>query len=99
MRSRSENSAQRGTARAAIWLRDDRALIQPCVVEQAREERADVVRRIEVAVDADGTTAGEYQVKKTFALGGVVGALTTTEDVEKGFAKAVAEIVKKKAAA
>lgn len=50
-------------------------------------------------VRADGTSVGEYQVKKTFALGGIVGALTSTEDVQGGFAKSVAEIVKKKTAA
>ncbi len=47
-------------------------------------------------VKSDGTSAGEYKVKKTFALGGVVGAVTRVEDVEEGFAKSVAEIVKEK---
>jgi hypothetical protein len=42
----------------------------------------------------DGTVVGKYQVKKTFALGGLVGAATSVEDVEEGFAKSVAEIVK-----
>jgi hypothetical protein len=47
-------------------------------------------------VKSDGTSAGEYQVKKTFALGGIAGAATRIEDVEEGFAKSVAEIVKEK---
>lgn len=45
---------------------------------------------------ADGTLAGKYNVKKTFALGGIVGAVTRIEDVEEGFAKSVAEVVKTK---
>jgi hypothetical protein len=45
---------------------------------------------------ADGTVAGKYTVKKTFALGGIAGAATRIEDVEEGFAKSVAEVVKTK---
>jgi hypothetical protein len=44
-------------------------------------------------VDASGTKVGEYNVAKDFALGGVVGASTSVEDVEDGFAKSVATIV------
>jgi len=39
--------------------------------------------------DANGKPVGEYKVAKTFAGGGVVGAVTTTENVESGFAKSV----------
>ncbi len=45
---------------------------------------------------ADGTVVGKYTVKKTFALGGIAGAATRIEDVEEGFAKSVAEVVKAK---
>jgi len=45
-------------------------------------------------VDASGATAAVYQVSKDFALGGVIGATTTVDDVENGFAKSVAEVVK-----
>jgi hypothetical protein len=48
-------------------------------------------------VDASGTTVGQYAVSKDFSIGGVVGASTTVEDVEEGFAKSVVEIVKVKA--
>lgn len=50
-------------------------------------------------VKADGKVAGEYKVRKTFALGGWVGAMTSMDEVEDGFARSVAEIVKKKASA
>jgi hypothetical protein len=48
-------------------------------------------------VDASGANVAEYKVAKDFAIGGVVGATTTVNDVEDGFAKSVAEIVKSKA--
>lgn len=48
-------------------------------------------------VDSSGATAAEYKVAKDFALGGVAGATTSVSDVEDGFAKSVAEIVKAKA--
>jgi hypothetical protein len=47
-------------------------------------------------VDSSGTTMGQYEVSKDFALGGAAGATTTVEDVEEGFAKSVAEVVKPK---
>ena len=53
--------------------------------------------RIEATVyimDAGDRAVGQYAVSKDFALGGVIGATTTVEDVENGFAKSVAEIVK-----
>jgi len=56
--------------------------------------------RIEATVDltdASGATVGEYKVAKDFAIGGMIGASTTVEDVEEGFAKSVVEIVKAKA--
>ncbi len=48
-------------------------------------------------VDANGATAASYKVSKDFAFGGIIGAVTSVEDVEEGFAKSVAEIVKAKA--
>ena len=56
--------------------------------------------RIEATVDLEdssGARAAEYKVSKDFALGGIAGATTTVDDVEDGFAKSVAEIVKTKA--
>ena len=56
--------------------------------------------RIEATVDLEdssGARAAEYKVAKDFALGGIAGATTTVDDVEDGFAKSVAEIVKTKA--
>ena len=44
--------------------------------------------------DAGGKSVAEYKVAKDFALGGIAGATTTVEDVETGFAKSVAAIVK-----
>lgn len=46
--------------------------------------------------DAAGKRMAEYRVSKDFALGGIAGGTTTVEDVEDGFAKSVAEIVKGK---
>ncbi|HUO94207.1 MAG TPA: DUF4410 domain-containing protein [Rhizomicrobium sp.] len=46
--------------------------------------------------DAGGKMVAEYKVSKDFALGGIAGASTTVSDVEDGFAKSVAEIVKGK---
>lgn len=45
-------------------------------------------------MDSGGQQVGQYSVSKDFALGGVVGATTSVEDVEQGFAKSVAEIMK-----
>ncbi|WP_353230303.1 DUF4410 domain-containing protein [Novosphingobium sp.] len=39
--------------------------------------------------DAAGHPAGQYKIKKTFAAGGIVGAVTSTGSVEDGFAKSV----------
>jgi hypothetical protein len=47
--------------------------------------------------DASGNVAARYTVVKDFALGGIIGATTRVMDVEDGFAKSVAEIVKAKA--
>ena len=48
-----------------------------------------------VTVRDPGTSAslGEYDVTKTFAWGGIYGATTTIEDVEAGFAEAVATLI------
>lgn len=40
--------------------------------------------------DAAGQKTGEYKIRKTFAAGGLIGGLTSTEAVEDGFAKSVA---------
>jgi hypothetical protein len=48
-------------------------------------------------VDRIGQQIGQYDVAKDFSLGGIYGGSTTVEDVENGFAKSVAEIVKTKA--
>ncbi|MBI3675381.1 MAG: DUF4410 domain-containing protein [Proteobacteria bacterium] len=48
-------------------------------------------------VDASGATVAQYKVAKDFALGGIAGGTTTVEDVETGFAKSVAEVVKTQA--
>jgi hypothetical protein len=48
-------------------------------------------------VDNTGREVGKYEVAKDFSLGGMYGGSTTVEDVEDGFAKSVAEIVKTKA--
>ncbi|HEX4301398.1 MAG TPA: DUF4410 domain-containing protein [Rhizomicrobium sp.] len=45
-------------------------------------------------LDPGGKVVAEYKVSKDFALGGMMGAMTTVEDVEDGFAKSVAEVVK-----
>jgi Domain of unknown function (DUF4410) len=44
--------------------------------------------------DAGGKTVAQYKVSKDFALGGMAGAATTVDDVEDGFAKSVATVVK-----
>ncbi|HEY4941497.1 MAG TPA: DUF4410 domain-containing protein [Rhizomicrobium sp.] len=44
--------------------------------------------------DTTGRPVAEYKVAKDFAIGGVIGATTSVEDVEEGFAKSVAEVVK-----
>jgi hypothetical protein len=46
--------------------------------------------------DATGQQIGKYQVSKQFAFGGIYGGSTSVEDVEDGFAKSVAEILKPK---
>lgn len=55
----------------------------------------------QIKIDADvsivnstsNQVVGEYDVSKDFAFGGIYGGVTRIEDVEKGFAKSVAEIV------
>ena len=57
----------------------------------------------QIKIDADVTIVdstnnqvlGEYDVSKDFAFGGIYGGVTRIEDVEKGFAKSVAEIIAK----
>ena len=45
-------------------------------------------------IDASGNTIGVYKVSKQFAFGGLVGATTNIGDVEEGFEKSVAELVR-----
>jgi hypothetical protein len=45
---------------------------------------------------ATGKQVGEYKVAKDFAFGGMYGGITNIEDVEKGFAKSVAQILETK---
>jgi len=45
---------------------------------------------------ATGEIVGKYEVSKIFSFGGIYGATTRIEDVEVGFAKSVAEILKDK---
>jgi hypothetical protein len=44
--------------------------------------------------NGSGATVARYKVAKDFAIGGVIGATTTVDDVEDGFAKSVATVVK-----
>jgi hypothetical protein len=48
---------------------------------------------------ATGQKIAEYKVSKDFAFGGLYGAVTKIEDVEKGFAKSVAQILETKQSA
>jgi hypothetical protein len=58
----------------------------------------------QIRIDADvifldgntGETIAKYQVSKDFSFGGIYGGTTRIEDVEVGFAKSVAEILKNK---
>jgi hypothetical protein len=45
---------------------------------------------------ANGRTVGEYKVSKDFSFGGIYGVVTRIEDVEKGFAKSVAQLLETK---
>lgn len=53
--------------------------------------------QIRISADVDyvdaksGAALGQYKVSKDFSFGGLYGAVTRIEDVEKGFAKSVAE--------
>jgi hypothetical protein len=40
-----------------------------------------------------GATLGTWQVSKTFAFGGLYGGTTNIRDVERGFARSVAEVM------
>jgi hypothetical protein len=42
---------------------------------------------------ATGDTLGQYEVTKTFAWGGIYGVATRMDDVEEGFAGAVAALL------
>jgi hypothetical protein len=45
-------------------------------------------------LDASGKTIGVYKIAKQFAIGGMLGAVTTIEDVEGGFENSVVELVR-----
>lgn len=47
-------------------------------------------------IDDSNIVKGQYKISKQFAFGGVVGGSTRIEDVEVGFAKSVAAILKGK---
>jgi hypothetical protein len=51
--------------------------------------------RVEVFRLPGREKVAEFEINKMFAWGGVYGAVTTVEDVEKGFAEGVAEAVTK----
>jgi len=44
--------------------------------------------------DPSGHPAGQYSIRKTFAAGSILGAATSTESVESGFAKSVVSSLK-----
>jgi hypothetical protein len=44
---------------------------------------------------ASSQELGRYSVTKTFAWGGIYGAVTKTDDVEEGFAQSVADGLRK----
>ena len=46
--------------------------------------------------DGTGEAIAKYQVSKDFSFGGIYGGVTRIEDVEVGFAKSVAEILRDK---
>ncbi|MEO5599031.1 MAG: DUF4410 domain-containing protein [Novosphingobium sp.] len=48
-------------------------------------------------VDQTGKLCGEYKIGKGLVLGGIAGGLTSTSDVEDGFAKSVVAILTPKA--
>lgn len=48
-----------------------------------------------LATDSD-TVLAQYQISKQFAFGGLYGGTTNIRDVEKGFAKSVAEVLNDK---
>lgn len=49
---------------------------------------------VRVVDRASGRTIGEYRVEKQFAFGGLYGGLTSIKDVEAGFAKSVAALLR-----
>ena len=50
---------------------------------------------VAVADAANGQVIAEYKVAKQFSFGGLYGGLTSITDVEKGFSKSVADLVKR----
>ena len=55
--------------------------------------QAHVDGRLDLADRAGERSLGSHTVTKTFAWGGIYGAATGIQDVEKGFAEAVAEVL------
>ena len=49
---------------------------------------------VSLLTPASGVTVATYKVSKDFSFGGLYGGTTNIHDVEKGFARSVAEIVK-----
>jgi hypothetical protein len=59
--------------------------------------QAHIDGRLELAERATGRPLGSHEVTKTFAWGGIYGATKDIQDVEDGFAEAVAEVLTGKA--
>jgi hypothetical protein len=55
--------------------------------------QAHIDGRLDLAERATGRPLGSHEVTKTFAWGGIYGAAKDIEDVEDGFAEAVAEVL------
>jgi len=50
-------------------------------------------RHVVLGDQATQNTLGRYEVTKTFAWGGIYSAVTRIDDVEEGFASAVAALI------
>jgi hypothetical protein len=104
-RVKAEVAAKTGNALAGASSVDGSRLIKLKLVftnydEGSRFARFMLIGLGQIHIDADvilvdatsGATLGQYRVSKQFAFGGIYGGATSIEDVEKGFAKSVAEI-------
>jgi hypothetical protein len=95
---RSKSGADAGTPRNV-----NLKLIYTQYDEGSRFARFMLIGLGQIHIDADltvldattGESLGQYTVSKDFAFGGLYGAATSIEDVEKGFARSVAELFKR----